>query len=142
MILHLLRQQDDTNQTLGKLSLKDVRGQVLFSCVTLELPWEHNLSQKSCIPCGFYQLKKRYSLKYGWHLHVQNVEGRSLILIHYGNFRTDTKGCILVGRYFKDLNSDKLPDVTDSRLTMKTIMSFIEPLIYLKIENGKNIWKI
>ena len=62
---------------------------------TIELPWRYNLTGVSCIPGGRYELAKRYSLKFGWHLWVMNVPGRELILIHPANdAMTELKGCI------------------------------------------------
>jgi hypothetical protein len=66
-----------------------------FQCYTIELPWEDNLPQHSCIPEGRYELKKRYSTKFGQHLLVENVKGRELILIHPANDALkELRGCI------------------------------------------------
>lgn len=62
---------------------------------TIELPWKNNRAGVSCIPEGRYALKKRFSLKFGWHLLLMNVPGRALILIHpANNAMTELKGCI------------------------------------------------
>lgn len=62
---------------------------------TIELPWKDNHAGVSCIPEGRYELKKRYSLKFGWHLWVMNTPGRELILIHPANdAMKELKGCI------------------------------------------------
>jgi len=62
---------------------------------TIELPWKNNLPQYSCIPEGKYLLRKRYSIKFGWHLQVMNVTDRDLILIHPANDALhELKGCI------------------------------------------------
>lgn len=64
-------------------------------CYTIELPWIHNEHQTSCIPEGEYPIVKRYSPKFGWHLHLTNVPGRELILIHPANeAMKELKGCI------------------------------------------------
>lgn len=64
-------------------------------CYTIELPFKDNQLGISCIPEGRYELKKRYSAKYQWHLHLQDVPGRSLILIHPANVAAkELKGCI------------------------------------------------
>jgi hypothetical protein len=66
-----------------------------FWCFTIELPWENNLPQYSCIPEGCYALKKRYSRKFGRHLLVDGVPGRELILVHPANDALkELKGCI------------------------------------------------
>lgn len=74
-------------------------GQLLLNgdkvCSTIELPWKNNASQISCIPEGEYELRKRYSAKFGWHLQVLNIPGRQYILIHPANDAIkELKGCI------------------------------------------------
>jgi hypothetical protein len=62
---------------------------------TIELMWKNNRAGVSCIPEGQYELKKRFSLKFGWHLLLMNVPGRALILIHPANdAMQELKGCI------------------------------------------------
>jgi hypothetical protein len=66
-----------------------------FQCYTIELPWEHNLPNHSCIPEGRYELKKRYSTKFKEHLLVNGVKDRALILIHPANDALkELRGCI------------------------------------------------
>jgi len=74
----------------GTLYLHDQR-----VCYTIELPWKKNQQQVSCIPEGSYLVLKRYSKRFGWHLHVQDVPGRSMILIHpANNAKKELRGCI------------------------------------------------
>jgi hypothetical protein len=64
-------------------------------CNTIELPWKNNETKVSCIPEGKYFIKRRYSNKFKWHLEVENVENRSLILFHpANNAMLELKGCI------------------------------------------------
>lgn len=64
-------------------------------CYTIELPWCNNRINVSCIPAGTYPVKERYSPKFGWHLHVQKVPGRTLILFHPANHALfELRGCI------------------------------------------------
>ena len=64
-------------------------------CYTIELPWLGNQRRISCIPEGEYVLQKRFSPKFQWHLHLKNVPGRDLILIHPANdAKTELLGCI------------------------------------------------
>ncbi len=64
-------------------------------CSSIELPWLDNKSQVSCITEGRYELKKRYSQRFGWHLQVMKVKNRDLILIHPANDAIkELKGCI------------------------------------------------
>lgn len=66
-----------------------------FQCFSIELPWEDNLPQHSCIPEGRYGLKKRYSTRFGRHLLVEGVKGRELILLHPANDALkELRGCI------------------------------------------------
>ena len=77
-----------------------------FTCRTLELPWRNNQPNISCIPSGEYEVDIRISNKYGRIYWVRNVENRSYILIHSGNyggdrskgFKTHVMGCILLGK--------------------------------------------
>ena len=64
-------------------------------CYTIELPWLGNQKRISCIPEGEYILRQRFSPKFGWHLHIMNVPGRDLILIHPANdAKKELLGCI------------------------------------------------
>jgi len=64
-------------------------------CNTIELPWKKNETKVSCIPEGKYFIRKRYSQKFHWHLEVENVQNRSLILFHpANNALKELNGCI------------------------------------------------
>jgi len=64
-------------------------------CSTIELPWKENKSRVSCIPEGRYELRKRYSPRFGHHFIVMNVQDRSFILMHTANdAMKELKGCI------------------------------------------------
>lgn len=128
----LCRQYYD-KQTHGTLTVYDEdSGKEVFKCRTLELPDLDNQRNISCIPEGFYDVVPRTSPKYSNHLHITNVEGRSLVLIHWGNYagsinprtrRSDIRGCVLVGKEFVDLDGDGLADITSSKKTFKKLMS-------------------
>ncbi|MFZ1454099.1 MAG: DUF5675 family protein [Ferruginibacter sp.] len=78
------------NGTNGTIFLN---GKIL--CYTIELPWHNNLSRISCVPEGTYELTKRYSPTHKWHLLLNNVPNRQLILIHVANdAKKELKGCI------------------------------------------------
>lgn len=110
----LERFSDDGKQTLGELVvLKD--GKKIFECKTLELPWRNNKVQESCIPPGEYKAVPYSSSKYPNVYEITNVPGRSKILFHWGNYRSHTLGCILLGEAHVDINRDKLADVVNSR---------------------------
>ena len=103
--------------TIGRLSY----GQ--FRCLTLELPWLSNKRNVSCIPAGSYTAVKYDSPKYGPVLLFQNVEDRSMIEIHAGNFTYQIEGCILVGDSLKYLDNDSVLDVTNSKRTLHRLMA-------------------
>lgn len=64
-------------------------------CNSIELPWQENEPRISCVPEGRYPVLKRHSDRYGWHLHVADVPGRSLILMHpFNHALEESKGCI------------------------------------------------
>jgi len=121
-----LTRQKHAKYTRGKLTVDNG-----FTCDTLELPWRNNASQVSCIPAGTYKVIPRTSPKYGNHLHVTGVNGRDLILIHWGNYAgsvnpktgtPDIKGCILVGYGYADLDGDGLPEIVRSKDAFKALM--------------------
>lgn len=120
-------------QVKGQAEIRDHEGQFKFAFYTLELPWMDNAVRKSCIPAGNYTCRRRESQKYGHHWHVQDVEGRTLILIHHGNYHSDTLGCILVGRNLKDINGDGLLDTTDSIATMRQLRQMLPDTFELEI---------
>lgn len=105
----------------------------LFECYTLELPWLDNVTGISCIPAGVYQCRKHVSPSKGPCIAVDNVPGRSHILIHSGNFTRNTRGCILVGVTIADINSDKVPDVVDSVSTMKKLLDAMPKTFTLEV---------
>src|SRR5260370_40054480 len=64
-------------------------------CSTIELPWKENRPQVSCIPEGRYELRKRYTSRFGWHFILMKVPGRSSILLHAANDALkEIRGCI------------------------------------------------
>lgn len=128
----LLRTKSDDYQTTGVFSLLDESG-FLFNCFSLELPHKRNQTSISRIPSGRYLCKKRHSKKYGWHYILDNVPNRSYILIHFGNYNRDTKGCILLGKDLIDINGDGKLDVTSSRKTMEKLLSIASESFYMDI---------
>lgn len=115
------RLEHEEKQTLGRFYLYDGVEEV-FSCAVLEPPFKDNKNNISSICSGIYTAKLRWSEKYNWHYHIQDVEGRTLILIHFGNYYKDTKGCLLFGNNFTDINGDGFRDVTNSKKTIKNLL--------------------
>ena len=124
--LLLIRDEFTDKSTIGKLHLNDE-----MFCDTLELPWLDNQRSISCIPEGEYKVRLRLARESATrdylHLLVEDVEGRSYILVHIGNYPKDTKGCILVGQ------GRQQDFVSNSTLAMDLLM---QEIIYL---GGKNI---
>src|SRR5258705_13635994 len=90
-----------------KMELKIIRtyfpnganGELLLNgervCSTIELPWKNNQPRISCIPEGRYELRDRYTHRFGKHFIVLNVPERSYILVHAANDALkEIKGCI------------------------------------------------
>lgn len=125
MKMFLNRLLETKHETLGVLTVFSTLVKV-FECKTLEPPFKFNRKNVSCIPKGTYKVKARYSERHGRHLIITGVDGRSYILAHPGNFYEDTKGCILVGKEYTHINSDKELDVSASRQTMSNLMSVVD----------------
>jgi len=105
--------------TIGWLTFGD------FNCFTLELPDRDNQTNISCIPEGTYKFHTRLSAKNGFILELEDVEDRTYIQIHSGNYTSQIQGCILVGDSLKDINHDKIPDVTNSKNTLKKLLELV-----------------
>ncbi len=103
--------------TIGRLQYKN------FRCMTLELPWENNTRNISCIPAGEYDAVQYLSRKFGSVVWIKHVDERSGIEIHPGNYTRQIRGCILVGDSIKYLDGDTILDVTNSRATLNKLMS-------------------
>ena len=119
----------DNLQTTGRMVVFDDDHKVM-ECVTLELPDNGNQKNCSCIPSGEYKVTKIYSPKHGKCFEVHDVPERSAILIHKGNFasgdKKDTRGCILVGNCFEDINEDGNLDVVGSTDTLNKLLGILE----------------
>ena len=68
-----------------------------YICFTLELPWADNKRQVSCIPKGKYKCVAHNGPKYKGVWRLEAVPDRDDVLIHWGNWMKNTRGCILVG---------------------------------------------
>lgn len=111
----------EDKQTLGVFHLYHFVKEV-FQCAVLELPDKDNERSISNIPTGTYIAEKRWSEKYNWHYIIKDVPNRDYILIHFGNYYTDTRGCLLFGNDFHDINKDGHRDITSSKATMKKLL--------------------
>lgn len=109
--------------TLGQLDVFNGDG-LVETVYTLELPDKGNKRRISCIPKGKYKLKKHYSPKFGKCFWIQDVPGRSEILIHPANYTRQLLGCIAVGLNHADINNDNELDLISSKLAMAKILKF------------------
>ena len=102
-----------------------------FICNTIELPWKINEKRVSCIPEGKYLLRKRYSQKFQWHLEIENVQNRSLILFHpANNALLELNGCIA-----------PVTKLSGPGLGLMSRKAFIilKTLVYKALDNKENI---
>lgn len=95
----------------------------LFRCFTLELPWEENNRNVSCIPAGEYEASHYESPNHGPVILLHDVPNRSFIEIHAGNYTRDVLGCILVGDSIKYIDKDSIMDVTNSVQTLRKLIA-------------------
>lgn len=123
-------------ETQGDIFILD-KGRILFSGTTLELPQKGNQHNISCCLPGKYKVKKIKNEKGKTVFLLYDVPGRSGIEIHPGNFaagkKIDTKGCILPGLGFTDINIDGYLDVTDTTKAMDILITLLpeEFMIYI-----------
>lgn len=97
MKIDVIRTYYSENYTKGLIFVNDV-----FFGYTLE-PQKKATNETSflnrCIDTGTYIAEYEYSPKFKKHLiELKNVPNHTEIKIHAGNFRKDTRGCILMGR--------------------------------------------
>jgi hypothetical protein len=89
----LVRKASTANSTMGEMFNPD--GSHL--CFTCELPWLNNQPEKSCVPAASYTCIPHDSPAHPDTWELENVPGRTNILIHNGNFFFQLLGCIAVG---------------------------------------------
>lgn len=109
--------------TFGRITLPS--GDRLFTC---ERPWKANKTGVSCIPEGTYSLNMRTSpivkrssggmYEKGWE--VQDVKGRTFIMIHPANWPHELRGCISVGESYEVISGKQ--GVTSSRKAFDKLM--------------------
>lgn len=98
-----------------------------FCCHTLEpkaIDWtkESKVYGQTAIPEGTYDISFEWSCKFNQNMpFLTNVPQFLGVMIHQGNFGSDTQGCILVGwRYYVSVFG-----VYDSAQTMKILQNMI-----------------
>jgi hypothetical protein len=118
--LLLIRDTFTDKSVMGKLYCNGE-----FIAHTLELPWKDNQKSVSCIPEGRYNCRVRLARESATrdyvHLLVQDVENRSYILFHRGNYPSDSRGCILTGTH-----RAQIPDkIFESKIAHTYLMDYI-----------------
>lgn len=104
--------------TIGRIHIER------YQCFSLELPDLNNQKNISCIPEGEYQYEVYESPSKGTVLLLKDVPGgRTYIEVHSGNYTRQILGCILVGDGIKWLDSDAIPDVTNSKNTLSKVLA-------------------
>ena len=116
--------------TFGKLNLDWIPNHP--DLYTIELPWNNNESDISCIPQGLYNLRPHNSAMHPFTYEILNVPNREAILIHEGNYasyvnlsdgmhKPDTEGCILVGFGIEE----DTPAILKSKLALQYLRDMI-----------------
>ena len=124
----LLRNVRDNVQTLGNLLVYDQHGKLLFSCKSLERPWEDNQRNVSCVPSGRYELVFEWSNRFQQNLwELKGVPNRSECKIHSANFWFQLNGCIATGDMHVHINDDGAKDVRNSKDRLRAFHRAMHP---------------
>ena len=92
-----------------------------FLCHTIELPWNNNKRNISCIPEGVYEVEPRFSKRFKHHLILKAVKGRSFILFHPANDALkELQGCIAPVTYLSGIGKGVF-----SRDAMQKLLSLV-----------------
>lgn len=101
-------------------------------CSAIELPWIANKQDISCIPEGRYELTKGYNATLQHHICVNDVKGRSEILIHaFSNALCESDGCIA-----PVLSCTAEGKGVNSKLALKRVVA----IVYTEIDKGKRVF--
>lgn len=102
--LEVTREPSCEGGTLGKMVIT-LDGVEIYKCKTLEDPIrEKKVWGDTAIPAGSYTVKIRFSNRFKKDLPaIYGVKGFDGVLIHGGNTKANTHGCILVGTQLQAL---------------------------------------
>lgn len=129
MKLTLYRYREDSFGTHGQI--ENESGTVL--CFTIERPWLNNMHDVSCIPVGIYNCKPHVKTNNGQRCFIlNNVPGRTGILIHCGNTEKDSEGCIIVGM------STNAEGVLESQTALQNLLNKVPLAFTLEITSTFN----
>lgn len=123
--------------TLSIFNVTDTNGKNLMHCNMVELPWNNNQHQISCIPCGIYRLTWAEMADHPNHFHYKflNVPNRDGIFLHYmleigAGSGNQSKGCPTLGNNIK-----QLPDTDEQILDAVAQIAKFEALYYINKEH-------
>lgn len=115
--------------------------------VGLENPWLDNKQFDSCIPEGIYAVKLRESQivqrttkgEFTQGYELVDVDGRTGIIIHIGNYVEDTDGCPLTGTTIGEKNG--VPCVWSSSDAFRKFMGLMaeEDITHVSIEKKEEV---
>lgn len=86
---------------IGSVDILSSENTTIFQCSSLELPYNNNQHNISCIPSGIYHAVFSPPSKLINYNHIQllDVQNRNGICLHIGNYVSESKGCILIGKH-------------------------------------------
>lgn len=116
-------------------------------CFSLELPLtfegKENVPNLTCVQAGRFQILLQPSphfeqssdpwvKKFATRMpHLQNVPGRSYVMVHFGDFVADTDGCILVGNIRTSMTA-----IGDSRAAFEALFNKMQ----IAMAAGQEVW--
>jgi|ETNvirenome_6_85_1030632.scaffolds.fasta_scaffold30023_4 hypothetical protein len=102
-----------------------------FEVKTLELPWLDNTPNISCIPEGVYECRRSTFHVGGYPCwEICDIEGRTLVKIHIGNYPSDILGCVIVGMG----RSESTPAVWSSKTAFTKFMENTKDMNEFQLE--------
>jgi hypothetical protein len=102
---------------------------------TGELHWEQNKISESCIPVGTYLCKPHISPRHGHCFWLQDVPGRTEILIHAANwmgdkdqgYKSQLEGCIAIGmKFVRDAGAQDQDMLQQSQIALAKLIEYTE----------------
>lgn len=120
MELKLIRETFTETSTIGKLFI----GDVFHAFVLEDKVREQKIKSVTAIPKGRYEIAITYSNRFKQLmpllLNVPNFEG---VRIHWGNYSTDSDGCLLVG------TTKGVDMIGNSRLAYSKLLKLLQDAI-------------
>ena len=128
MKLVLVRYKQDTKITRGVLQVVD-KETCIAKYHSLELGWNANRNEISCIPDGTYKLNFEYSPSFERNLwELKGVPNRSETKIHPANLTAQLKGCIAIGNEVSNVG------ILDSKRAVDDLHTHLKPYEKLGLE--------